>query len=951
MTPERWNQLFDLFHLARERSGADRVSVLEQACGEDATLLRAVEELLREDQAASGFLSEPVFYSVPQPVRPSQVVAGQHIGRYFIKTLIGRGGMGAVWSAQDTDLDRMVAIKFLSSETLGGLDPQQITREAKAASALNHPGIVTIYEVIPFEDSSAMVMELVEGASLREACANPLPITDVLTIGYHIAEALGAAHTHGVVHGDIKPENIFLRPDQYVKLLDFGLARRITTETIALGISSGLGTLRYMSPEQARSEPLTPASDIFSFGLVLYELFTGRHAFPAISALETAQGILEKEPVPLLSQNPHVSPRLAALVHAMLAKNPALRPTAQQIAHSLDQESQRKSASSPSFRILFRWGAAAALLIAIVFTRWQWKRRPVQETVPAVIQLNTRQLTTLVPDERATAASIAPNGMLAAYANADGIFLRTIQDGDTRPLPGPPDFVADRLTWFADSATLVASGYSPSTTIPSVWIVSTTGQPPRRLQEGFREGIPSPDGTEIAMIRRDGSAVSIVSSSGGVPSEVVHGPPGDLFPIIFWLPGNKRLGFQRLHVVPGRQRRTQGPELFGDRSFESIDLDTNKVTVRVADVQMSSAAALPDGRILYVRYLPPSQQPADQFDQLWEMKTDPATGAVTTAPHKVANLVEEFETHISSLSASVDGNHMLVIKRNDHKAIFLGDFDESIPSISNIRRLTVGERTSYAHAWTADGSGVIFESFRNGTWDLFIQNLNQRNPRTLVATPLSEVLPQLTPDGRWVLYAASPAANLVDYRLMRIPADGGTPAQVPIEGKLDEFRCGLSPAGRCVLRATKNHDDYVFSGLDPITGQGPELARTTWFPTAIGVWDLSPDGKQVAIPVRSLEEARIRVLTLATGSNPAGQRDVGMPGVVDLSGVTWSATGRGWFVGVTLPAGNRLFYVYPSGKFRSLGDIPGFVVPSRDGRHLAFVNFTVATNAWLLERP
>jgi eukaryotic-like serine/threonine-protein kinase len=948
MTPEQWNRLFDLFHVARDKSGGERVAVLDAACGEDATLRRAVEELLREDEAANGFLSQPLFSPASYAPPLSPVVAGQRIGRYILSALIGRGGMGAVWSAQDTDLDRLVAVKFLSSETLAGLDPQQITREAKAASALNHPGIVTIYEVIPFGHTPAMVMELVHGKPLREACGRPLPMTDGLTIGFHIAEALAAAHEHGVVHGDIKPENIVLRPDHYVKLLDFGLARRITTEGIALGMSPGLGTLRYMSPEQARSETLTPASDIFSFGLVLYELFTGRHAFPAVSALETARGILQNEPDPLLSLNPHVPARLASLVHAMLSKEPSARPVAKEVARSLEQLRTRQAASPLSASTLWKWAVVAIVLLAAVFfaTR-RWRRGEAGEAPPAVGQLTTRQLTTFVPDNRATAAAIAPDGLLAAYANVDGIFLRTIQDGDTKPLIGPPDFVADDLAWFSDGANLVASGFSPTTNMPTIWIISTAGQPPRRLQEGFREGNPSPDGTEVAMIRRDSSAISVMPSQGGVASEVLHGPPGDLFPVIFWLPGGRRLGLQRLHIVPGRQGRAREPEQVGDRSYESIDLDTKKVTIRVPGLQMSSASALSDGRLLYVRYLPPSTQP----DQLWEMKTDPATGAVTTGPHKIATLVDEFEAHISNLTASVGGKRMLVIKQYDQKALFVGDFDETAPRVSNIRRLTLGERSTYAHAWTADSRSVIFESFRNGTWDLFIQDLDKGNPRTLVATPLSEVLPQLTPDGRWVLYAASPMASLGDYKLMRIPVNGGTPTQIPVAGTVDEFRCGLSSAGRCVLRSTLGHDFYVFYDLDPISGQGRELARTKWFPTAIGVWDISPDGKEIAIPIRSSQEARIRILTLATGSSPGGERDVVMPGVTALSGVTWSATGRGWFVVVDLPAGKRLFYVYRTGAFRPLGDLPGFAVPSRDGHHIAFLNSTVAANAWLLERP
>jgi hypothetical protein len=176
MTPEEWNRLFDVFHAAREKSGWARVTVLDSACGENTVLRKAVEELLREDEAASGFLCEPLFSSITGEARASPIVPGQRLGRYVTVALIGRGGMGEVWSAQDTDLDRLVALKFLTSETLVGLDPQLITREVKAASALNHHGIVTIYEVVPSGPSPAIAMELIEGKPIRELCGEPLPI-------------------------------------------------------------------------------------------------------------------------------------------------------------------------------------------------------------------------------------------------------------------------------------------------------------------------------------------------------------------------------------------------------------------------------------------------------------------------------------------------------------------------------------------------------------------------------------------------------------------------------------------------------------------------------------------------------------------------------------------------------------------------------------------------------
>jgi Tol biopolymer transport system component len=212
------------------------------------------------------------------------------------------------------------------------------------------------------------------------------------------------------------------------------------------------------------------------------------------------------------------------------------------------------------------------------------------------------------------------------------------------------------------------------------------------------------------------------------------------------------------------------------------------------------------------------------------------------------------------------------------------------------------------------------------------------------------VLPQVTPDGRWILYAARPMSASEAYTLMRVPVEGGSPEKVPIGIPLDEFRCSLDTTGRCVLRVTVGHEFYVFYELDPLRGKGRELARTKWFPTVTGVWDISPDGKEVAIPIQDYREARVRVVELQPGSTASKERDVVLPGLTDINDVTWSASGRGWFVVLDMPVGKRLFYVDLNGSFRSLGDIAGFAVPSRDGKRVAFVNSIVAGNAWLIER-
>jgi hypothetical protein len=218
-------------------------------------------------------------------------------------------------------------------------------------------------------------------------------------------------------------------------------------------------------------------------------------------------------------------------------------------------------------------------------------------------------------------------------------------------------------------------------------------------------------------------------------------------------------------------------------------------------------------------------------------------------------------------------------------------------------------------------------------------------------------LPQLSPDGQFVLYAARPLESERPwyykprtYKLMRVPVTGGTPAEVPIGGLLDEFRCALGAGKRCVLRDTLQGGYRAYYDLDPIKGKGRELARTKSSPEVLGDWDISPDGAYVAIPNRDSREARILVVALDPGPNDLHEHEVVLAGLANLNGLVWAADGGGWFVSVDATVGNRMLYVYLDGRYRPLGDIQGWAVPSPDGRRVAFLDRTIATNAWLIER-
>jgi tetratricopeptide (TPR) repeat protein len=269
---------------------------------------------------------------------------GTSLGSYEVVGPLGAGGMGEVYAAEDVRLRRRLALKVLPADVTN--DPDRLRRfeqEAYAASALNHPNIVTIYELGSSSQGRFIAMEFVQGRTLRELVRQPCAVETVAQIGRQIAEALSVAHGAGITHRDIKPENIMVRDDGYVKVLDFGLARLMSTgadkaqaETI-VGTLPGmlLGTVRYMSPEQARGETATPATDIFSLGLVLYELTVARHPFAADGPMQVLQGILSDQPLPLSTVNPEVPESLSALMLEMLQKDPRARPNAGDVARAL----------------------------------------------------------------------------------------------------------------------------------------------------------------------------------------------------------------------------------------------------------------------------------------------------------------------------------------------------------------------------------------------------------------------------------------------------------------------------------------------------------------------------------------------------------------------------------------------------------------------------------------
>ncbi|MDQ6678672.1 MAG: serine/threonine-protein kinase [Acidobacteriota bacterium] len=438
MTAFRWQQIERLYQAVLEYDTPRRAEFLAQACGGDADLRSEVESLLAVDSSKTGTLDRPAWEGAPEfaatepsPLLPAE---GTQIGGYRIEALIGAGGMGSVYRATDTRLNRPVAIKFLFDNLAHAADAFAAQREAQLASSLNHPHIVTVYDVGEFQGRQYLVTEFVDGGTLRDwAKQQERTWQQAVELLAGVAEGLAAAHEAGILHRDIKPANILVARNGYAKLADFGLAKL----TCGVGISArGIplerktresaiaGTIKYMSPEQASGESLDARSDIFSFGLVLYEMAARRRAFSGITDLESLEKVIHGAPEPLGDEIPAA---LRITVETALAKDPGERyQSMRELVVDLQRLLRQENAATPIRRRMWLpW--AAVVTLAAGLGLWEMMHRATAPENPFAEATFTR-----VTDFDGTQVNpaISPDGKFVAFtSDRDGkfdIWLRKI---------------------------------------------------------------------------------------------------------------------------------------------------------------------------------------------------------------------------------------------------------------------------------------------------------------------------------------------------------------------------------------------------------------------------------------------------------------------------------------------------------------------------------------------
>src|SRR6476620_1618565 len=337
MTPARFQTIEEIFLSALEQEPDQVSAFLDTACEGDAVLRREVEVLLASDQRAGRFIETSSVGLTTKVIQNQQVdsLVGRTIGHYKISESIGTGGMGEVYLATDITAGRKAALKLLPLRFTGDAERlKRFQQEAHAVVGLNHPNILTVYEIGEDHSIHYIASELIEGETLRQRLTRePMQLSEAVDVVIQVASALAAAHQAGTVHRDIKPENIMLRPDGYAKVLDFGIAKlaeqEVPTTTpkdealllVETNLGSILGTVRYMSPEQACGRPVDESTDIWSLGVVFYEIVTGHTPFTGDTPRDVMSSILEKDPPPLTNYVAHIPVELQQIVSKTLRKD------------------------------------------------------------------------------------------------------------------------------------------------------------------------------------------------------------------------------------------------------------------------------------------------------------------------------------------------------------------------------------------------------------------------------------------------------------------------------------------------------------------------------------------------------------------------------------------------------------------------------------------------------
>lgn len=821
-----------IFEEALTMSPERREDWIDDACGDDDATRQEVERLLAAHDRSKGVLDARLFETSRTESTRAQFAlpTGTRIGPYSIVAESGRGGMGIVYEAVDTRLDRTVALKFLYPYLLSNNEMKaRFKREAQAAASLNHPNICHVYEIGETEEQIYISMAYIEGKNLdQRIAAGPLKLKQALDIATQTACGLRAAHAKSIVHRDIKPSNIMVGDDGHVTVMDFGLAQLSNGSTLTLG-GAVLGTPSYMSPEQAGGQQTDRRTDIWSLGVVLYEMLAGRRPFTGEYEQAIIYEIVNEEPEPLTAVRTGIPMDLERLVQKALAKRVDeryasaagvlvdLRVLSRRAENEtiIGYRSKSSRTTAPTKSILQRrvplFGALAAgalLTAAAVATTWFW---PATEQ-PADL-LSQSKLTRLTTGAGLTTTpALSSDGNLVAYAcdrgNEDNldIWMQQVSGGTAVRLTEDP--AADHSPAFSPDGKTIA--FQSDREGGGVYVIPTLGGKPRLVVRGGQRPRFSPDGRAITYYAGppsslQGTTVHVVSSDGGEPRALVSDFEVSAMPI--WSPDSR-------HVL-----------FWGNRPGEPLDIWTVG-TEGGSPVATGAAASLRDEGLNLVSldswaggdFVVFSGIMKDSVN-LWRLAVSPGSWSISRRPERLTLGADEREA-----SVAPDGR---IVFTTSVRKINIWRLPLNVNDglgARTMERLTDGATADYSPDVTLDGSRISFRSGRSGNVDAWIQDVRTRRQTPLTTNAPAESAPRLNHDGSQVAFSMVENGRRPIYA---VSTDSGLARKICAH-------CGpphgwTADGGRIIYQHVEQKKSAIHL-LDVATGEHGPIARHTDFP-------------------------------------------------------------------------------------------------------------------------
>jgi serine/threonine protein kinase/Tol biopolymer transport system component len=827
------------------------------------------------------------------------LAAGNRLGPYQILAPLGAGGMGEVYRARDPRLAREVALKVLPAEVSADRDHlARFEQEARSASALNHPNIVTVYEIGRADSTSFIAMELVEGRTLREVLIEgALSIKKVLAIAAQAADGLARAHAAGIVHRDLKPENIMVSRDGLVKVLDFGLAKpvpqasgavtNLPTEAALTRPGVVFGTLGYMSPEQAAGKPVDFSSDQFSLGSILYEMITGRRAFQKATAVETLSAIIREEPEPLSDRAPHAPVPLPWIVERCLAKEPeeryaSTRDLARELASLRDHLSETSRSEAPELpargrRRLARWaylaaglavGLAAGALLVFALSRQE-------DFQPTAVRF-------LTYSGRDYAPAVSPDGSMVAFgSDRDGrprIWLKQITGGGEAPLTAGPDSLP-RFSPDGSQILFIRSGGQHL----DLYRSAIVGGEPQKLAADAAEADWSPDGRRVVFLRYtsdQGKTTSIVSTVPADAGEVrqIASVADRQLQHPRWSPGGRTVvcsetsaagagaikSFFLIEAASGKVREISTNSI-GEISSVAWSGSPERVVYSSSESAVAAATGsagqvvlrnLSSGRIRPLFWTPMNADILDivgpgrivfdarsQRENLQEIRLVERRAAAAERWLTQGNSADRQPTY------SPDAEWILFSSTRS------GNLDLWMVSTKtgSVRRVTDDSAEDWDPGFTRDGQKILWSSNRSGAFEIWIMEVDGSAARPVTSSRLDAENPTATPDEAWIIFNQGAGAGQGVWKIhpdgtgavRLVAASTGLPEVSP-DGSYVSYRENLRVdlCGVRVVRLSDGSPTRFRSDLRRRFGMiGNSIGRSRWMPDGKAIVFIGQDEK------------------------------------------------------------------------------------------------------------